>query len=312
MPSRLVAVDVETTGLSEADRIVSLAAIQLDTRHLARGSLDLEYLHIVVNPGRRSHPAAAKVHGYSDALLRQQDPFSAHAAQVRQFIEGSSVVVAHNAAFDLAFINREFAAAGQSALALPVYCTMESYRQRYTGSASLDALCAEMNVIRTAGHHDAIEDAWLALMVYLWIHGCPFRSSVPEGFVPPKLVAREPTTSDPAIPRSGFQASEATRISTLVASVKQAKREGKYAEAVVMLKREIARQETASSETGLGVAPWYYEQLAVIYRKHGLKEEEREILERYERQIKAPGRGPARLAERLTKVQLSSSNCGSR
>ena len=70
LPSRVVAVDIETTGLTAADRIVSLAAILVDTRDLAAGGFDLKHLHIVVDPGRPSHPEAERVHGYADQVLR--------------------------------------------------------------------------------------------------------------------------------------------------------------------------------------------------------------------------------------------------
>ncbi|MEX0696751.1 MAG: exonuclease domain-containing protein [Dongiaceae bacterium] len=305
IPPRVVAVDVETTGLTASDRIVSLAAIRLDTHDLPAGGLDLKYLHLVVNPGRPSHPQAARVHGYSDLLLRQQEPFSAHAEQARQFIQGGGVIVAHNAAFDLEFINREFAIAGQAPLSLPVYCTMESFRRaRAQGRASLDALCEEMDLSRSGSQHDAIEDAWLALMGYLWLHGCPYRSSLPDGFVRAQL-ATDKATSTKALSTapSAPLTDKARRLHDVVAAVKQAKREGRMVDAVVMLKREVDRQEATSRETGLGVAPWYYEQLAVLYRKHGLDEEELDILERYERQTKAPGRSPFRLAERLEKIR---------
>ena len=305
LPSRIVAVDVETTGLTPSDHIVSLAAILLDTRDLAAGGFDLKYLHIVVDPRRPSHPEAERLHGYPGWLLRQREPFDAHAAQVIDFIRKGAVVVAHNAAFDLEFINRELAAAGQQRLRLPVYCTMEGFRRSGArGSASLDALCQHMNISRRGERHDSIEDAWLALMAYLWLHGCPYQSAEPVGF------KRVELKNDPAISpgtqtarASSTLTPEASRIDDLVNAVKAAKREGSIAEAVALLKREVVRQEAESRLSGLGVAPWYYEQLAIIYRKHGLRGEEREILERYERQIKAPGVGPARLAERLAKIR---------
>ena len=66
---------------------------------------------------------------------------------------------------------------------------------------------------------------------------------------------------------------------------------------------EIERQETESAATGGGVAPWYYEQLAIVYRKEDRHEDELAILERYDRQIKASGAHPAQLKIRLDKVR---------
>lgn len=61
--------------------------------------------------------------------------------------------------------------------------------------------------------------------------------------------------------------------------------------------------EEGQSEHGWGVAPWYYEQLAILYRKEKLYQKEVEILERYEKQKKAPGVGPQKLADRLVKAR---------
>ena len=303
LPRTIVAVDVETTGLTDADRIVSLAAIRLDTRDLATGRFDLAALQTVVNPGRPSHPAAERVHGFSEAVLRMQDSFSSEAGKVRAFIEEGKILVAHNAAFDVSFINRELLGAGELPLLLPVYCTMEGFRRTgATGSAALDALCAHMGIARRGDRHDALEDAWLALMAYLWLHGSPYQSSVPEGFKPFAL-RTEPQASIDLDDGPPALTPEANRISVLVDAVTLAKREGRLVDAAVMLRAEVERQEAESRATGLGVAPWYYEQLAIIYRKVGLHPEELEILERYERQTKAPGVGPAKLAERLAKLR---------
>lgn len=57
------------------------------------------------------------------------------------------------------------------------------------------------------------------------------------------------------------------------------------------------------TENNWGVAPWYYEQLAIIYRKEKQYRKEVEILERYERQVKAPGAGAQKLANRLVKAK---------
>src|SRR6266511_1870970 len=54
-----------------------------------------------------NHRDAERIHGFSDSALRPQDPFAVHAADVWRFLTSYELVVAHNAAFDLRFINRE-------------------------------------------------------------------------------------------------------------------------------------------------------------------------------------------------------------
>ena len=95
------------------------------------------------------------------------------------------------------------------------------------------------------------------------------------------------------------------RFTAYVDQVKLLKREEQHDEAIALLLKLIAATEAESRESGeaSGVAPWYYEQLAIIYRKDKRIADEVAILERYERQSKAPGVGPERLAERLTKAR---------
>ena len=92
---------------------------------------------------------------------------------------------------------------------------------------------------------------------------------------------------------------------TYIEQVKHLKREERHDEAIELLLNLIAATEAESREAGgsSGVAPWYYEQLAIIYRKAKRHSDEVDVLERYEEQTKAPGVGPQRLAERLTKAK---------
>ena len=90
-----------------------------------------------------------------------------------------------------------------------------------------------------------------------------------------------------------------------VEQIRQLKREGKNQEAIEVLLRSIDATESESkfAGEGWGVAPWYYEQLAILYRKEKLYHKEVEILERYESQPKAAGVGPEKLAARLIKAK---------
>lgn len=91
----------------------------------------------------------------------------------------------------------------------------------------------------------------------------------------------------------------------LVESVKQLKREKRHEEAIPLLLRlvEATEEEAKAAGGGWGVAPWYYEQLAILYRKERRYADEVAILERYQAQPKAPGAGPGKLAERLEKAR---------
>ena len=90
-----------------------------------------------------------------------------------------------------------------------------------------------------------------------------------------------------------------------VERVKQLKREGRHEEAIEILLKtvEATEKESEAHGGGWGVAPWYYEQLAIIYRNEGRIEDEIKILERYGEQEKAVGAGPVKLSERLKKAR---------
>jgi len=74
-------------------------------------------------------------------------------------------------------------------------------------------------------------------------------------------------------------------------------------EAMDLLLKLVAETEKEALRKGWGVAPWYYEQLAILYHKRKRFIDEVAILERYERQTKAPGAGPEKLANRLIKAR---------
>lgn len=97
---------------------------------------------------------------------------------------------------------------------------------------------------------------------------------------------------------------EASRNQAVVEQVKHLKRIGTYDDAVALLLKEIDVQERdARLKPGWGVAPWYYEQLAIIYRKQKRPDDEIAILERYKHQSKAPGAARLKLRKRLQRAR---------
>jgi DNA polymerase III epsilon subunit-like protein len=220
---------------------------------------------------RCCHPNAAQVHGYSDSLLARQDPFETYVDEIRSFLCGADLIVAHNSKFDLGFINAELARANRPTIDRSSFCTMDACRELGI-RASLDAVSRKLGLARSTRQHGALEDAWLAMMVYLWLHGCPTRAA-PFNLVP--VTPRWPVGDDrvPANAASNAGRSlagttdEAARIDALVEKGKQLKRDHSYEQAEALLLEEVARQEAAARTTGRGVAPWFYEQLAVIYSK---------------------------------------------
>ena len=98
--------DVETTGMRPAaDRIVELAALRMERDGTLRrfGSL--------VNPGRRIPPGVIQIHHITDAMVADAPGFEAVGVGFLDFA-AESTLVAHNARFDLGFLQEGLARCG--------------------------------------------------------------------------------------------------------------------------------------------------------------------------------------------------------
>lgn len=88
-----------------------------------------------------------------------------------------------------------------------------------------------------------------------------------------------------------------------VDDVSALKRHGALDEAATLLRGLIDAVEAEAAAEGVGVAPWYYEQLAIVLRKQQDFEGEVEILDRYAALSHAPGASEAKLLDRLPKAR---------
>lgn len=247
LPDTIIAVDVETTGLHSSDRIVTLGAWRFRLAELSNQVFAADCLHIIVDPGKKSHPRAEQVHGYSDWVLRHQPPFAEHANLVRDFLSSGDIVVAHNANFDFTFIDREYLNLGQS-IALPSYCTMNGYRRSgRTGRASLNAVCDQIGLKRIGERHGALEDAWLALMIYFWLHRAPSNFIEPFAKVLEKGIPQAPFNYrvPPKLPEGPIPTRRETRLAKVrdLSAAKKAAREVlmKAVRPTAILMLEVAR-----------------------------------------------------------------------
>ena len=88
-----------------------------------------------------------------------------------------------------------------------------------------------------------------------------------------------------------------------VETVKHMKSEGKLDEAVLLLRHCSDATEDEAEVAGYGVAPWYFEQLAICFRKQKDFDAEVAILERFCSLPHAPGASPPKLKQRLVKAR---------
>jgi DNA polymerase-3 subunit epsilon len=167
---REIVLDTETTGLSPADghRVVEIGAIELENL-LPTG----RSYHQYINPERPVPKGAENIHGLGDDFLRDKPVFARIAPAFLNFI-GDARLVIHNAAFDLAMLNAEFARLDRPALAMSrTIDTLAITRKRFPGAqASLDALCRRFGVDNSGREkHGALLDCELLAEVYLELMG---------------------------------------------------------------------------------------------------------------------------------------------
>lgn len=167
---REIIFDTETTGLdNKNDRVIEIGAVELVNRFSTGRTF-----HVYINPqGRDIHPDAQRVHGISAADLAGKPVFGDIAEDFSVFIEGAKLI-AHNASFDIEFINNEFARIDLPPITNDrVIDTLQLARRKHPmGPNSLDALCKRYgidNSHRTL--HGALLDSELLAEVYLELMG---------------------------------------------------------------------------------------------------------------------------------------------
>jgi len=160
--------DTETTGLAPGagDEIVQIGAVRVVNLKLLRG----ETFDQLVDPGRELRAAAVRIHGIDDAMLRGKPAIDAVLPAFRAFC-ADTVLVAHNAAFDMRFLRIKEASSGVRfdqplldtlLLSEVIHAAQDSHR--------LEAICERLGVAVEA-RHDALGDALLTAQVWVRMVG---------------------------------------------------------------------------------------------------------------------------------------------
>ena len=167
---REIVFDTETTGLNPlgGDRIVEIGCVELFNR-LPTG----ETFHVYLNPERDMPEAAFRVHGLSAEFLSDKPLFTDIAQDFIDFI-GDAALVAHNASFDMGFINAELVRVSRPTIdSERVIDTLQIARRKHPfGPNSLDALCQRYNIDNSKRtKHGALLDSEILAEVYIELTG---------------------------------------------------------------------------------------------------------------------------------------------
>jgi len=153
-------IDVETTGLSpRAARVCEVAAISF------RGSERVGTLAELVNPGLPIPAEVSRIHGITDVMVKDSPSFGGVAPRLLAMLE-NTVLVAHNAEFDLGFLKAEFERVGLRFPKLRVVDTLAIARKNWKFQSNrLGSIAAELN-ISSEGWHRALSDVEMTRKIF--------------------------------------------------------------------------------------------------------------------------------------------------
>lgn len=168
---REIVFDTETTGFDPTDghRIVEIGCVELEN-HIPTGNTYHQY----INPERDIPQEAVAVHGLTAEFLSDKPTFGEILSDFLEFLGDDAKLVAHNAIFDMRFVNEELKRFGFPPLDNKrVIDTLHIAREKFPGSpANLDALCRRFDIDNTArDFHGALLDSELLAEVYLELLG---------------------------------------------------------------------------------------------------------------------------------------------
>jgi DNA polymerase-3 subunit epsilon len=167
--SREIVIDTETTGLNPltGDRVVEIGGVEL-FNHVPTG----RHFHKYINPDRRMNEEAFQVHGLSDDFLADKPRFAEIIDEMIDFF-GDATLIAHNAPFDVQFLNFELEKAKRPSLKNIIIDTVELAREKHPGArVSLDALCKHYGIDNSRRTlHGALLDSEILADVYLELIG---------------------------------------------------------------------------------------------------------------------------------------------
>ena len=166
---RQVVIDVETTGLSprHGHRVIEIGAVAVEQ------GVIIEEFSTLIDAGVPVPYVVQAIHGITDEMLEGQPTPEEALPLFARFIR-DSVLVAHNAPFDIRFLRHEFARLG---MGLPhrCQCTLEISRRRLPRlrDHKLETvylhLFPEADFLRQS--HRALDDARMTARIWLKLTG---------------------------------------------------------------------------------------------------------------------------------------------
>ena len=156
-----IAFDTETTGLDPSSgRIVEIGAVKFDRRGV------IARYNVLINPEMPMPEEAGKVNGITDEMLKDKPLIADVFPDFFDFI-GTGVLVAHNAPFDINYVNAELKRAGKPPLSNKVVDTRIFAKEVFPGLSSyaLQDLAVQFGITALEAHR-AEDDARVCMELF--------------------------------------------------------------------------------------------------------------------------------------------------
>lgn len=157
------AVDTETTGLKpDEERIIEIGAVKFDSSGV------LGTFSTLVNPRILIPPFCQELTGITNKMVFGQKEFREIAGDFLSFLGEDSIIIAHNAQFDLRFINAELERMNREPLANKAVDTLRFSRWAYPENEhwTLQFLAKQLE-IEVKSAHRAEDDARVCMELFL-------------------------------------------------------------------------------------------------------------------------------------------------
>lgn len=170
---RQIIIDTETTGLEpeKGHRVIEIGCVELVNRQFTGNNF-----HYYLNPQREVEAEALAVHGITNDFLSSKPLFASINDEFLSYITDAELI-AHNAEFDIGFLNSEIQLVDKNAKTISNYAsifdTLSLARKMFPGQRnSLDALCKRYKIDLSGRKlHGALLDAQLLAEVFLLMTG---------------------------------------------------------------------------------------------------------------------------------------------
>lgn len=148
--------DIETTGLNPyfGDRICEIALLK------CQGEKKTDCFHTLINPAYPISPGAGAINGITDEMVKDAPYFKDVIQQILDFLN-NTVIVCHNARFDLSFLAKQMAGLGLPNIKNSILDTLILARKCYRFPSNSLGNIARFIGLEVNREHRALSDVYL-------------------------------------------------------------------------------------------------------------------------------------------------------